>query len=661
MKDAGRRATTSTSPAGARAPVAVLVLGILAALALASLAGAEHAAAAKLRGEVVSGRVKLGSTPVTLYRAGSADSEPVRLGRSRTRGNSSFKLSYRPPHRSGAVLYLIAGRGAAVRLASVLGTRRFPRKVVVNEHTTVATGYALAQFLRGAKTLAGRSPGLQNAAAMAANLVNVRTGHLGRVLRHPPNGEQTSTLQTFNSLSNMLPRCARSARRCSQLFKLAEPPGGSAPSGTLEAIADIARNPAHHVKQLFKFSGSPPTPYRPALDQAERPDGWTLALRFDGDGMSIDGPGNFAIDAEGNLWVVNNYNFGADPQVPQCASDELFKFTPDGRFAPGSPFTGGGLSGAGFGVTIAPNGNVWVGNYGFQGVGCTVSPPRNSVSEFTPEGEPLSPPATDSVGGGYTAGAIDQPQGTIADRAGNIWIANCGNGTVTQYPDGDPSRAIVAAGLGIGSPFGIAINDRGQAFVSGNQNSRVAILNADGTPTVNSPISTAIRRPMGLATDSRGNIWVANSGEVLFPCEPPLPPFEGEGSVTLLSSDGVPHPGAPFTGGGTILPWGIAVDGDDNVWVANFAQQTLGNLCGTRPGHCPPATDTGDPIAPDSGYGFDGLVRNTGVAVDPSGNVWLTNNWLEMPFQTNPGGHQIVAYIGLAEPVKTPIIGPPRR
>ncbi len=162
---------------------------------------------------------------------------------------------------------------------------------------------------------------------------------------------------------------------------------------------------------MFKFARSAPAPYEPALGSGERPDGWTLALRFDGDGTSLDGPGNFAIDRRGNLWVNNNYNYGADPQVPQCASNELFKFTPDGRFASRSPFTGGGLSGSGFGITLAPDGHVWVGNYGFQGAGCTDPPPRNSVSEFTASGNPLSPPATDTFGGGYTAGALERTPG----------------------------------------------------------------------------------------------------------------------------------------------------------------------------------------------------------------------------------------------------------
>ena len=103
------------------------------------------------------------------------------------------------------------------------------------------------------------------------------------------------------------------------------------------------------------------------------------------------------------------------------------------------------------------------------------------------------------------------------------------------------------------------------------------------------------------------------------------------------------------------------MDGADNVWVANFGGQRLAQLCGARQRNCPPGKRRlGAAISPKSGYGFDGLVRNTGVVVDPSGNVWLTNNWKNVPIQTNPGGYQLVAYLGLAAPVRSPAIGPPR-
>jgi hypothetical protein len=119
-------------------------------------------------------------------------------------------------------------------------------------------------------------------------------------------------------------------------------------------------------------------------------------------------------------------------------------------------------------------------------------------------------------------------------------------------------------------------------------------------------------------------------------------------SVTKLDSQG--HLLANVTGGGITLPWGLAVDGAGNVWVANFAGQRLSHINGL----------TVQPIAPH-GYPNDGLVRNTGVTIDSSGNVWLANNWLQDPVQTNPGGDAAVVFIGLAAPVKTPMLGPPQQ
>jgi hypothetical protein len=43
------------------------------------------------------------------------------------------------------------------------------------------------------------------------------------------------------------------------------------------------------------------------------------------------------------------------------------------------------------------------------------------------------------------------------------------------------------------------------------------------------------------------------------------------GSVTLLRPDGSEFPGSPFTGGSLPGPWAADIDGDDNVWISNFA------------------------------------------------------------------------------------------
>ena len=51
--------------------------------------------------------------------------------------------------------------------------------------------------------------------------------------------------------------------------------------------------------------------------------------------------------------------------------------------------------------------------------------------------------------------------------------------------------------------------------------------------------------------------------------------------------------------------------------------------------------------------------RQTFVVGFPSLLALLFVTWLEVPVQTNPGGHEIVAYVGLAPPV--PVDAPRER
>jgi hypothetical protein len=106
----------------------------------------------------------------------------------------------------------------------------------------------------------------------------------------------------------------------------------------------------------------------------------------------------------------------------------------------------------------------------------------------------------------------------------------------------------------------------------------------------------------------------------------------GAGSVTLLKPDGTPFPGSPFKGGGLPVPWAVVVDGNDNVWISNFVIPSgpIVQLCGARTENCPPGFKTGDQISPPGGYVGGGLQMQTDIAVDPAGNVWVTNNWQDV-------------------------------
>jgi sugar lactone lactonase YvrE len=286
---------------------------------------------------------------------------------------------------------------------------------------------------------------------------------------------------------------------------------------------------------------------------------------------------------------------------------------------------------------------------------------------------------------------VDQPQGMACDRAGNVWVAECGGGNVTVIPGGNPVAMWNITNVG-SKPFDMAIDTRGHAWVTVNNASTageifptgiVRELSSEGT-FIGEPVTgrDGIMRPVGIASDSLGNVWVADSGILDIP-------IESSSSNSLITQDvGLnaesniwaavtliqPH-GNSITRtvttfgvqdgprGGLALPWGVAVDGDDNVFVANFAGQRLTELCGARLKNCPPGKHVGDAISPDTGYTFDGLTRNTGVQIDSSGNVWLMNNWIQdaLQYQSNPGGHHVVVFIGLAAPIKTPLIGSPQQ
>ncbi len=647
------------------------------------------AQAATLSGSVVDGTSPLASLGVALYATDpSRPSQcPSVLGATATAADGTFAISYVAPAAADTVLYVIADGGSVdaagqfpragkcrsfkgpVVLASLLGvvgSTALPAQVVVNGRTTVAAAFALAQFIDRAK-VAGKWPGIQNAVGMGGNLVDTTTGDVGSVLGSAPNGTETETLGSFNSLANMVSACVASSSACTTLFAQATPPRGPRPTNTLQALVDVARNPATStaaVQALFDLSKLPPAPYQPARDPGTPPAAWTLALLFEGDGMSLDGPGNFAIAPDGSLWVPNNYTYSDDPDAIVCGGKTVMHFTPTGQYVEHSPYHGGGLNGAGFGATFDPDGNVWIGNFGFGSPGCDAKSPSNSVSKFTPDGIPLSPEHT-----GYTDGAVSWPQGMASDTTGGIWIANCANGIVTKYPDGDNTAAqqfvadpVCGTTPECSRPFDVAINKKGWAFVTLNDRDAVAVLRPDGTPTPHSPLEGVFDQPLGIAADSRGNMWVSNSASLRVPCPNGfLTPESTDGSITLIDKRGRVTKG-PFAGGGLTIPWGIAVDGNDNVWVANFYDRRLSHFCGRKRKTCPPGADTGSPISPAAGYAFDGLTRNTGVAVDPSGNVWLTNNWLNEPNPIfNPGGHAIVAYVGIAAPVRAPLIGVPQK
>src|SRR5262249_14736967 len=139
-------------------------------------------------------------------------------------------------------------------------------------------------------------------------------------------------------------------------------------------------------------------------------------------------------------------------------------------------------------------------------------------------------------------------------------------------------------------PFGVAVDLDGNVWVADNRSNTISVLSPDGTLLDTLPGTyhhkTVLSHPVGNAADVEGNIWVANSDWLDSPC--PTRTHLGAAtnpSITLYRADTrTPYPGSPFTGGGLTVPWGIAVDGDDTVWVFNFGAVKVGTSTDTPTG-----------------------------------------------------------------------------
>jgi streptogramin lyase len=684
---------------------ATLSAGVLLAICWSQPAGAPAAdASGRLAGKVQGAGSPIAGSAVTLYAAG--EGKPTELAQGKTGDDGTFTLDVGADKLKGSedkVLYLVARGGTpkaegakgpndAIALLSVLGPG-LPKNVTVNEFTTLASVWTGAQFLEG-DVLSGPKIGLRIAAGNVPNFVDLQTGGYGGTIQNSLNSGQTPTMANFATLANVLAGAITQIKpdATNQFLAAATPRSGKAPTDTLTALAGVARDSGYKPERLFallegfypvpKGKNLRPVPFMPYLSWA--PSAWVLPLKFDGGGLSA--PGKMMFDSRGNLWAGNTFIVGFQNQDALWAGN-LSKFAPNGR--PLSPmttgFTGGGLQGVGFGLAIDADDNVWVTCYASR-----------TIAKFDKSGKPLSPPEGYNFGG-----QLGKMQGIIVTPSGDVWACDVEKSQVVYMPKGDPSRGKLLFQNKTGNPrdnpgkliapFHLAVDQQDRIWVSNFVSDWVTRFPASDPSKVET-FKTGFS-PGGMGIDSKGNVWIASHfgyskrgpgilekvlevaktgrdyDPVLVRAMVQTRPGPEGGCVTILRPDGSEAPGSPVFRGGVVVPWAIAVDGNDHIWVSNFSSATTGiaELCGCRPEANPPGMKMGDPISPPGGYVGGGMQMLIDIDIDPAGNVWVGNNWNDYkaalervaePLSTLGAGQGVVVFYGMAKPVRTPLIGP---
>jgi len=148
------------------------------------------------------------------------------------------------------------------------------------------------------------------------------------------------------------------------------------------------------------------------------------------------------------------------------------------------------------------------------------------------------------------ATGFNYPQELVADRNGNIYVANGGNGTISQVT---PSGVVSTYAAGLNSPGGMAFDVSGNLFVANGGNGTVSVVTPSG---VGSAFASGFNQAWGLTLDGNGNCYVANSGN---------------GTISKITSAGVVTTFAT----GFSSPHGLVFDGSGDLYVANSAGNTV--------------------------------------------------------------------------------------
>jgi sugar lactone lactonase YvrE len=231
-----------------------------------------------------------------------------------------------------------------------------------------------------------------------------------------------------------------------------------------------------------------------------------------GTSASFNNPNSVAVDSSGNVYVSDN------------TSNLIRKITPDGvvRTLAGTGKRGqtdGPGAAASFsapeGIAVDSSGDVYVLEFG-----------SSAVRKITPAGVVTTLGARGQKG-------HEEGRGIAVDSAGNVYVADLGANMIRKIaPDGVATtlagsgqqgradgRGTTASFL---SPFGVAVDSSGNVYVTDSGSDLIRKVTRDGVVTTlagagslgdadGAGAAASFNRPLGIAVDSSGNVYVADS------------------------------------------------------------------------------------------------------------------------------------------------------